>query len=152
MPAVPVRRSARCTLGCAPVLRSARMEGLDCVKPCRRCARRTERLSDVPRCTVAKFAERPICGEKDRPTCDEKAARPAPAPPILLKERPPPPPPNECPPPPPPLDLWGAASAFIGIARALASNAAIRQPDNFSMTEYPPQPSPRPGGMSLTAQ
>jgi hypothetical protein len=31
---------------------------------------------------------------------------------------------------------------LVGIARALASNAAIRQSENFSMTEFPPRRRP----------
>ena len=43
----------------------------------------------------------------------------------------------------------GSAPALVGIARALASNAAIRQPENFGMMQCPPQSSPRPRGASL---
>ncbi len=71
---------------------------LPCVK---RCVRRTERLIDVPRWTVAKLAERPLtCGEKLRPACDVKV-RPPPPPPILPMDRAPPPPPKCAAPPPP---------------------------------------------------
>src|SRR6185437_2220131 len=53
---------------------SARVVILLCtIVPCvRRCARRAERLNDVPCWTCAKLAGRPTCGVKDRPTCGEK--------------------------------------------------------------------------------
>ena len=124
MPAVPLWRRVCWALVCtAVVFCSVRTVVFGCASRFSRCVRETERLNVVLWCTVPKFAERPTCGEKDRFTCDEKVVRPPP-PPTPLTVRPAPPLP----------DFGGAASAFIGIAKALASNMAVSDPRIFVIT------------------
>ena len=111
------------------------------------------KLRCVAKCGVADMRAVKCGAPPTRPAkCGAPPAWPAkcgapPAPPAKCGAPPPPPICGAARAPPPPFGLWGAASAVIGIARALASNAAVRQPENFSMIESPPPSLPRPGGV-----